>query len=150
MKRTILVIGTGFGFGCFLVACGGGGYEGGSRTRAILLHGEVEEGELATKAEAGKGFADYQICSSGKCTTTDDDGEFALPLSIPTGEVEVEFSITGPAFSTTKSVRVPAGVSDVDVEVVRDSGEGRIEIAETKFDGVVDESQGEEDFNDGD
>lgn len=133
-------------------SCGGGGGSSGGTSnvaKTITVRGELEDRNANADGTRDR-YEGYQICAFGVCDVTDVKGEFLFTATLPAQASGIEFSITGPEFTSLSGFIINGRPNDIEVVFLRVGQTSTIELGEVLFDGVVDQSITPGGFNDGD
>jgi|GEM_PF-1172872 len=109
-----------------LASCGGGsGGDSSNGSDTVLLNGTLVEAGGAGHGSAasifrhslGASIERVRICAIGRCSITDDSGQWGFFIEQNLSGQPVEFSVDGHGIETTVVVTLPAAMSEILIEL---------------------------------
>ncbi|MES2462702.1 MAG: hypothetical protein V4671_19140 [Armatimonadota bacterium] len=135
--------------------CGGGGSDGdgGSLDSELLIEGTLTEAggggadhsrAFVFKHSEGNRLGNVQVCALGKCSTTDDKGQWSFAVDDKDfAGGNLQLSLTGHGIDTSTSVNVPKGSNQVFLQLHHVEG-ARIIANHVTIDGETSHSNDKE------
>ncbi len=118
---------------CF--SCGGSSSDSGILIEGTLIEGGGDAHEnIILKHSSGENLENVQVCALGECSTTDAAGQWGFVAGGDFNGGQVSFTIQGHGIDTTTLIDIPAGASEVFLDLKHEE-DGSVKADHITIDG---------------